>query len=90
MRADLPFLFKAHTHTPPSAQAMRSMLYSGETEVVGALHPTLLVLLPVVDGPTAEQKHAAEVFTILLSSLDIEPKTTMRKVSVMQWCVCVV
>lgn len=60
-------------------QAMRSMLYSGETEVVGALHPTLLVLLPVVDGPTAEQKHAAEVFTILLSSLDIEPKTTMRK-----------
>ncbi|KAL5500257.1 hypothetical protein EMCRGX_G011782 [Ephydatia muelleri] len=67
-------------------QAIKNFLYIREGDIIAALHPCLLHLLPVLEGPQPRtiqgpMKHTKtdEVLTILLNSLHLESKIEIRK-----------
>jgi hypothetical protein len=67
-------------------EAIKSMLYIREVQVIHSLHPCLILLLPILEGPppvsaTAPRKptQTDEVFRILLNNVDFESKIALRK-----------
>lgn len=77
---------KWHGRAEVVLEAIKPLLYNNEVDVINTLHPCLLKLLPVLDGPTPrtidgprKPGRADKVFSIFLSSMDMESKLAVRK-----------